>query len=89
MNRKPIKKMSDKRKKELNEYKTLRLKFLKENPFCKVCGKESNQIHHAKGRENSLLNDLTYFVAVCGQCHAKIELNPLWAKKNGYSINRI
>ncbi len=86
--RKPIKKMSKKRSIQNKEYLKIREQFLKDNPKCKVCGKDANQIHHAKGRINALLSDLSYFIAVCGQCHTKIELNPLWAKENDYSLNR-
>jgi hypothetical protein len=85
-----IKKISDKRKKENSEYLNIRAKYLKENPYCQVygCNRKSSDIHHKKGRENSLLNDLTYFLGVCRCCHSKIELNPIWAKENGYSLNR-
>jgi transcription elongation factor Elf1 len=86
--RTPIKKVSDNRKKQNAEYLKIRAQFLKENPKCKVCGKDANQIHHAKGRISTLLSDLKHFISVCGLCHTKIELNPLWAKENGYSVNR-
>ena len=88
--RTPIKKVSDKRKKENAEYLKLRAQFLKDNPYCQVygCHRKSSDIHHKKGRENALLSDLTQFLSVCRLCHTKIELNPLWAKENGYSVNR-
>jgi len=86
--KKAIKQVSDKRKKENTLYSCLRKQFLTDNPLCKVCGYKANEIHHKKGRENSLLIYVRYFLSVCRDCHTEIELNPLWAKENGYSINR-
>lgn len=86
--KKAINQVSEKRKKENSLYSSLRKQFLKDNPLCKVCGFKANQIHHKKGRENSLLIDVRYFLSVCGDCHTKIELNPTWAKEMGFSLNR-
>jgi hypothetical protein len=86
--RNPIKKVSDKRSKENVEYLKLRVKFLNENTKCYVCSKSATEVHHKKGRDNSFLTDIRYFLPVCRDCHTKIELNPVWAKENGYSLNR-
>lgn len=88
---KPIKKLSQKRSNQNSEYLKLRMEFLSDNPKCQIidCKKESNQVHHRKGRIGKLLTDLRYFFAVCAECHEKIELYPLWAKKHGYSLNRL
>lgn len=83
-----IKKESDKRKAQNNEYKKIRLAFLKDNPRCAVTGRDATEIHHMKGRVGSLLTDTKYFLPVCRDAHQRIELNPEWAKENGYSLNR-
>lgn len=85
---KGIKKESDKRKQQNAEYRRVRLKFIKENPRCAVTGREATEIHHMKGRIGDLLTDTRYFLPVCRDAHQKIELNPEWAKENGYSLNR-
>ncbi len=84
-----IKKVSDKRKKQLNEYEIVREKFLKDNPKCQACNfQAADQVHHKKGRTGALLNDPAYFLAVCGNCHGFIENNPETALKMGWSVKR-
>lgn len=89
--KKPIKAKSAKRVDEENIYKKEHKKYLIAYPYCEVreCKLSSNQIHHKKGRIGSLLYNPEYFLAVCSDCHSKIELNPVWAKENGYSIDRL
>jgi len=89
--RKPIPKKSAKRIDEEKLYKNEHKKYLIAYPYCEVreCKSLSNQIHHKKGRIGSLLYNPEYFLAVCSECHSKIELNPIWAKVNGYSIIRL
>ena len=79
------KKMGDK----LKEYAKNRKEYLEEHPYCEVCGREANQIHHKAGRIGNLLADTRNFLAVCFSCHERIETNPDWAKENGYSKNRL
>jgi hypothetical protein len=87
----PIKKVSDKRKSENKEYTKLRKLFLTEYTICQVkgCKELPTEVHHKKGRIGKLLTDTRYFLGVCRECHNKIELEPLWAKENGYSLNRL
>lgn len=57
--------------------------------MCEVegCVHKATQIHHKKGRiGDALYND---FLAICEDCHRKVEENPEWAKENGYSVSRI
>lgn len=84
-----IRKFSKKRAKENKDYSLNRKEFLEENPYCKVCGKIATTVHHKKGRIGGLLNDKRYFLPACDECHTKIELNPDWAKENGYSESRL
>jgi len=90
---KKIKPISDKRKAELEEYRRLRLQYLKEFPKCAVglkncCTKEATEIHHMIGRENDLLNDTQYWLSICRSCHTYITEHSRWAIENGYSFSR-
>jgi len=87
----PIKKISNKRKIENKEYLKVRKLFLESLIFCQVkgCKGLATEVHHKKGRIGKLLTDIRYFLGVCRECHNKIELEPNWAKENGYSLNRL
>jgi hypothetical protein len=95
--KKPLKRVgkpnlvSSKRMIQNAEYKIAREEYLSEYVVCEVkeCMHPSEQIHHKKGRTGSLLTDKRFFLAVCAYCHAEIENKPEWAKKMGYSLNRI
>lgn len=63
--------------------------FLKQNPYCAVCGNFATEIHHKKGKIETLLTNELYFLAVCRSCHTWIELHPEEAKEKGYSLNRL
>ena len=84
-----IKPRSNKRAAEEREYLRRREKYLTLHPECEVCGGVATTIHHKKGREGKLLINVMYFLGCCMPCHNKIELNPIWAKEQGYSINRL
>ena len=86
-----IRQRSERRAKEERIYHTkTKPKYLKDNPICKVCTiKKATTIHHKRGRIGNLLNDIKYFLGCCIGCHRKIEDNPEWAKKMGYSENRL
>lgn len=87
---KPIKQISDKRAIKLKEYSKLRKQFLKENPKCAVYPYlPSNEIHHVRGRNGSLLTDTRYFLAVSRVGHQQIEMNPDWAREKGFIETRI
>ena len=88
---KPIAKKSKKLIDAEKIYTKERKVYLQAYPYCEVvgCNSESQDIHHRKGRIGALLIDSNYFVAVCRTCHTEIELNPIWAKENGYSLDRL
>lgn len=87
--RTPIKKVSDKQAKINAAYSVLRKQFLKDNHNCKVCNREATEVHHKLGRVGKNMLDTTEWLAVCSSCHHEIEMNPQWAKENGYSKNRL
>lgn len=94
---KAINKVSAKRKVENDLYPQLRKTFLlkPENKFCPVIKQLQNievlatTIHHKKGRIGKLLLDTRYWVALSMEGHEYVENNPIWAKENGYSLNRL
>jgi len=101
---KPIRKVSVKRKGQLDIYSPLSKEYLIKHPVCEVydCNNPSNQVHHKKGRDHntfedqwardnnlSLLCDIRFFMACCGCCHPKrIHENPEWSYKHGYMIKK-
>ena len=94
---KRINKVSEKRKAENEVYSQLRKVFLErpENKWCPVMKQLKNintratTIHHIKGRLGKLLLDTQYWVALSMDGHDYVEKNPLWAKENGFSEDRL
>ena len=89
--KKPIAKKSDKMAEALKTYAILRRDFLKANPVCEVFkDRPATEVHHQRGRNTiELLLDTNYWLAVSREAHQKIELNPEWAKEQGYSLSRL
>lgn len=87
--KKPIRRVSKNRAKELSKYSMLSLQYLSVNQSCEVCHVEdATQIHHKRGR-GIHLNDINFFLATCNHCHNYIHRNPMWARRMGYMIDRI
>jgi hypothetical protein len=90
---KPIKKVSDKQKKINAAYTILRKQFLKNHPNCQAqlegCTYQATDCHHSKGRTGSNMLDETTYIALCHNCHVKVELSPTMAKLLGLSQNRL
>jgi len=86
----PIKPVSDKMTKELAKYRRLRSKYLEATPTCEVrgCNRTATEIHHRRSR-GIYLCVVEYFLAVCRPCHLKIESEVIWAKEQGYSVDRL
>lgn len=96
----PIKKMSDKKRNEVDQYIPLRDAFLLRK-WCKVHGKPCipTQVHHMKGkvgfaddeaREKNipLLIDIRFWIPVCQVAHDWITEHSSEAIEQGYSILR-
>lgn len=83
---------SKKKEIENREYNKLARIFKFDNPVCKVnaegCTGRTTEVHHKKGRGKYLLVVSTW-LPCCHNCHHKIEMNPVWAKENGFSISRL
>jgi hypothetical protein len=95
MKRSPLKRsgrlnpISKKRKGQIVEYTKIRKEYLSAHPKCQVCeSRKADQIHHRKARWGERLNDKTYFLAVCQDCHNLIHSDPAWAYSTGYLLKR-
>lgn len=91
--RKPIRKMSDKYKAILKDYRPIRRKFLDENPYCNVrlknCTYKAEVIHHTKGKAyRELYLDVTYWMASCSNCNLEIETLGKEAYDRGFKVRR-
>jgi hypothetical protein len=59
------------------------------NPICAVCKKRKTQdVHHMKGKEGTLLIEVEFWLPVCRPCHTKINDDSKWAIEQGYSLKR-
>lgn len=88
--RKPFLRRVSSVKAKLNrEYKTLRDKFLAENPWCQACRLygfvrcPSGEIHHLRGRTRKLQNDVRFWRALCRRCHVLVNQDPALARHLG------
>lgn len=88
-----IKKVSEKKKKQDDEYSKLRKIYLDAHPFCEAklpgCTGDATDIHHLAGRIGEKYLDVTNFIALCRSCHSYIEIHPKEAKELGFSKNRL
>ena len=89
--KKPIAKVSNKRKVEDKEYKEVSKRYLAKNVGCEAhistgCTGLSVDIHHKRKRnsKDDRINEAN-FLAVCRPCHLWIEAHPKQAKELGLS----
>lgn len=88
--RQPIRRVSEKRRKQEVAYQALRKVYLAVHPQCQanikgVCLGLADQVHHKIGRIGERLYDDSKFLAVCGPCHHHIENNREEAIRLGFS----
>lgn len=90
--KKPVKKISDKRKELNKEYKKISHEFLRDKPFCQVnspdCTKVTEGVHHKKGKIGELLTNPDFFIASCNACNLWIEVNDKEARKLGLKLSK-
>ena len=99
MKRTRLSPISNKRKKELAEYRKVREQFLHDNRMCEAglifaingvetgCTKEATQVHHVAKRRGKMLCDTSKFVATCHACHMYLESNKKLARELGLLEN--
>ena len=97
LKRSPLKKVSDKRKKELALYSKRKKEYFKDLaekqgrdfPLCEICGKEeATDWHHVLplGRGGKLNQPEELMLATGFRCHRWIHDNPREAKENGWLV---
>jgi len=71
-------------------WRVVRAEFLKNNYRCTFCKQPAEQVHHAKYTAENLTGVSKDFLhAVCGHCHAAIEIEPDGSKRNPGDVERI
>ncbi len=87
--RKPMKRVSSRRRKENALYSRLRMDFLEENEFCEVClSNRATEVHHKLGRTGKNYLDKSTWVPICRNCHIEIEDNKREARVRGRLGNK-
>lgn len=73
---KPIRKVSVRKAKELDEYAVLKKQFLETKGACEIrlpeCFLSSYEVHHCSMSDKDFLNTETW-LAVCRRCHSRLE----------------
>lgn len=79
LKRTAVRKVSDKRKEELKEYKPMRLKYISDHPNCEMrlpgCTGKTETIHHKSISALDFLNVETW-LGGCLHCHITLEQLP-------------
>lgn len=88
-----IRTLSKKRAAQYRLYYPLAKKFREENPECAAglegCAGMTSEVHHKIGRMGDNLLKVETFLAVCSNCHHKIESSPAMAREKGFSGSRL
>lgn len=86
-NRKPIPRVSSRRRSENRIYSAKRKEFLAARPTCEVCDlAPSRDVHHKAGRLGGNLNNEATWLAVCRGCHDWIHVHPSQARAQGLLV---
>lgn len=87
----PVKKVTEKRAKQNREYLKMREDFLIQYPVCQVkdCQKKSAHVHHRRGRQNDLLTNPEWFLAICEDHHIYYTEHSKEAIEKGISVSRL
>lgn len=90
--KKPIPKVSEKRKKEQKEYKKMVADMAKDSDRCEVraegCQNKMTGAHHKQKRSPKNFLKLKNLLRACDNCQLWIELHPKKAAEKGFTISR-
>ncbi len=83
--RKPIRRVSTARQKQLQEYAKLKRAWHERNRYCAVCRQRDILCgpvdpHHSMGRIHGLLLDTRLWIALCRKHHNMVMSDPAWAR---------
>jgi hypothetical protein len=91
--RTPIRKVSKKQAREKRKYLSARIKYLIEHVHCEArlpgCENMTTEVHHMAGRVGKNLLNEKKWLAVCRNCHQRIETRVNEAKQLGLSESRL
>lgn len=86
----PIRKVSKGMAWRLDEYRRIRAGWMEFHPVCGIClargiepPRESEELHHSRGRAGKLLCDTRFFITACHRCHAWTHEHPRDARALG------
>ena len=79
---------SPKGKAKERQRKALREVFLTSRPGCEVCGRRATEVHEIIRRSQAKDAELRpeLFLGLCHDCHAFINVNPLFAHSIGFAL---
>ena len=78
-----IKKISNRQRKRLMEYRLARTMYMADHPTCEVCNEVATDCHHQRGRSGSLISDQRFFKALCRTHHDLCRDRPNEARELG------
>ena len=90
--KKPIEKVSIKRKAVNKVYKKIKDSIISKDQSCKirspVCTGLAQGLNHKQKRSPKNLIVLNNLIACCNACNNYLETNDAWARKNGHTVSR-
>lgn len=94
MKRTPIRRRSRKESARVARYNKAReIVFERSGGSCEArtpdCRGVSDQVHHRKGRDGDLVDDIDYLLAACWACHNYIHRHPAESYERGWMIKRL
>lgn len=93
MKRTPLKRKSTKETARLRRYEKARaIVYERSGGSCEArtpdCRGVLDQVHHRKGRDGDLVDDVDLLLGVCWSCHNHIHNNPTTSYLNGWMVKR-
>jgi 5-methylcytosine-specific restriction enzyme A len=88
-----IKSRSNKETARLRAYNRARgVVFERANGYCEAntpqCRGAMDQVHHRKGRDGDLIDNVDLLLGVCWACHNHIHANPALSYEQGWLVKR-
>ena len=93
MKRTPIRRRSNREAERIRRYDRARAIVMEAaQGMCeaatRVCVGPAGQVHHRKGRDGELVDNLDYLLAVCYACHDYIHSHPHESYERGWMVRR-
>lgn len=76
--------VSARRAREAREYAKAKVEFLREHPFCEICGRRTQDVHHKAGRLGGNFLDRSTWMSLCRLCYDWIHQHPAEARALGW-----